>query len=44
MAACVRVGHALGAGNAQAVKKTIKVSLAAIGKYLKKYIPFVTNM
>ena len=36
MAASVRVGNSLGAGNAQAVKKTIKVALGLIGKYILK--------
>lgn len=31
MAAGVRVGNALGAGNAQAAKKTVKVALSLVG-------------
>ena len=32
MAAGVRVGNALGAGNATAAKRTIKVALSLVGK------------
>ena len=36
MAAGVRVGNSLGAGNSQAVKRTIKVALGLIGKCILK--------
>ena len=43
MAAGVRVGNALGAGNAHAAKKTIKVSLALVGN-LKKLLLYIPNV